>query len=656
MAVVLLCSPALANEEAADSTNADQLWAGGGLGLSLTGAGVTVGIWEAGSSGSWEVRSTHETFASYNPVSGLWDGPSRVTFGDTPTAQNDNHATHVAGTIGGAHIPGNESRWGMAPGVQIVSFSAGSDNNEMEEETGIDISNHSYGINPSPWDERDWNVSDGAGGTVTKSYDTWSFDWDTTNEDPTYGAYNSSARGLDLTLNQRPKLLSFFSAGNARNDADDRYDDLQNDNKFVTRFSQNYINTTGVIGESLGSRYYLVSLNDYALNPHGFDPGGYDSLTSDKVAKNNVVVGAAVDFTADPHSSNGGSISTTSFSSYGPTDDGGLGVDLVANGNSLDSSIGTSDTSYGRYSGTSMSSPNAAGTAALILEHWRNENGGYTPDSATQKGLLMHTATDATAGAQIGPDYRTGYGMINAAEAVTHITEAIDDPLSIRDRHAWEDTLSSGEVISLDFVATGGFFKASISWLDLAASTSTSLDDRTSKLVNDLDIRVVDEFNNTYWTWVLDPENPANAATRDADNRVDNFTQVYIDSLVAGTELTVYIDHFGSLTGGDQDFAFFATGAVIAPTIPGDLDLDGDVDGVDISGFFVNFTGENNGPPGDPGADLDGDGDVDGVDISAAFVAYTGELAPAAVPEPTSLALLAPCGFFAVRRRRRIIR
>lgn len=37
------------NIDAADSTNADQLAVGGSSGLNLTGAGLTVGVWEAGS-------------------------------------------------------------------------------------------------------------------------------------------------------------------------------------------------------------------------------------------------------------------------------------------------------------------------------------------------------------------------------------------------------------------------------------------------------------------------------------------------------------------------------------------------------------------------------------------------------------------------------
>lgn len=572
IALAVASEAALANEEAADTTNADQLWTGGGLGLNLTGAGVTVGIWEALEGGTrWEVRDTHEAFTYGQP-----GGQSRVTFGDATGSGYSSHATHVAGTIGGAHIPDDEntsrnekSTWGMAPGVTMISLSAGADTSEMVSEfPEVDISNHSYGFRYGGWETRSWDVSDGNGGTVSKTYSTWfyatsTYYRDQFSEDPRYGRYDFYSYDLDNALVQRPKLLSFWSAGNERGYG---YSDLQGDDKYVARFSTDYINNVGVIGEDLGNGYFLVHESDYGIPDHdGPNGGGYDSLSGDKNAKNSVVVGATLDHTTDPHSSSG--ISTTSFSSYGPTDDGSLGVDLVANGNSLDSSINTSDTSYGRKSGTSMSAPNAAGTAALILEHWRNQNGNQTPDSATQKGLLMHTATDATAGSQVGPDYRTGYGLLNAVAAVQHIDEAIITPEASRTDHIIEQTLDEYTEHTLDLLAIGGEFKASLSWLDPASTSSYSsgLDDRTPALINDLDIWVTDGQGNTYLTWVLDPNNPSAAATRNAHNRVDNFTQVLIDSVDALTELTLHIGHFGDLLGTEQDYALFVSGATIVP-------------------------------------------------------------------------------------------
>lgn len=93
---------------------------------------------------------------------------------------------------------------------------------------------------------------------------------------------------------------------------------------------------------------------------------------------------------------------------------------------------------------------------------------------------------------------------------------------------------------------------------------------------------------------------------------------------------------------------------VAADLLSGDLDQDGDIDGVDLGVAFFNFTGPGGSGKTAEQGDLDGDGDVDGVDLGIHFSSFTGPSAapgPASVPEPAGAALLlAAAGLFRSRR------
>lgn len=126
------------------------------------------------------------------------------------------------------------------------------------------------------------------------------------------------------------------------------------------------------------------------------------------------------------------------------------------------------------------------------------------------------------------------------------------------------------------------------------------------------------------------------------------------------------LDWGGVLVGDFDDYEFddigpdlywnastFTTDGKIHAALVGDLDMDGDVDGVDLGGFFAAFTGPGGNTPKGSYTDLDGDGDTDGVDIAMVFAKFTGPAAPVVVPEPGSLCLLLAGGLFTLRRRRR---
>ena len=102
--------------------------------------------------------------------------------------------------------------------------------------------------------------------------------------------------------------------------------------------------------------------------------------------KNVITVGAASDITAGYSSPS--DVSLASFSGYGPTDDGRIKPDIVGNGVSLTSSLAGDNADYGNYSGTSMSSPNIAGSLALVREH-AGDLFGTPLLAATMKALMM---------------------------------------------------------------------------------------------------------------------------------------------------------------------------------------------------------------------------------------------------------------------------
>jgi len=285
-------------------------------------------------------------------------------------------------------------------------------------------------------------------------------------------------------------------------------------------------------------------------NPSGvFGTTGYNLVNGAATAKNVLVIGAV---SAVTNYTSPSSVVMSSFSSWGPTDDGRIKPDVVGCGVSVYSTTSTSNTAYSTLSGTSMASPNVTGTLTLIQQHYKNLNSGSFMRSATLRGLVIHTADEA--GSAAGPDYRFGWGLVNAEKAVNAITNR--NTSSIID----ERTLNNGGTYTANVVASGsGPLEVTIVWNDpkgtpLASGTSNST---SVRLVNDLDIRVTYNGTTTF-PWRLDPASPTAAATR-GDNVRDNVEKITIDSPVAGATYTITVSHKGALASA-QAYSLIATG------------------------------------------------------------------------------------------------
>ena len=495
------------NTTASGTTKTNSLYVGGSLGLTLNGSSNSLigklGIWDGGS-----VLNDHQEFAG-----------GRVEQKDSPSSVSQ-HATHVAGTMISKGV--YDISRGMAWGLQkLHAYDFSSDIAEMAvaSSNGMAVSNHSYGFIAG------WNFN------TTTSPTRW--EWygaaDAT-EDYKFGFYDNSTKDWDVICYNAPFYLPVKSAGNNRNENGPAVGD--------TYFGFN----TGLTGAlvSKGPRPSTLSNNN-----------GYDIISTTGTAKNILTVGAinGLPFGASDPSQ----IRISSFSSWGPTDDGRIKPDLVGHGVGLLSTSNNDTKSYATLSGTSMSSPNVSGSLILLQEYYNQLNSGAFMRSATLKALAIATTDEA--GTDLGPDYIYGWGLLNTERAATLIK--LNGTKSLIS----ERTLAQGEVYNL-LVTTSGFgpLKVTICWTDPEGVPNATgiINNRAPKLVNDLDLKII-KNTDTFLPWKLNPETPAAAATK-GDNIVDNVEQIEITDAVPGQSYIIRISHKGAITKGPQNYSIVASG------------------------------------------------------------------------------------------------
>lgn len=492
------------NAYAAATTRVNTLYANGSLGLNLSGSTGTlnnkIGIWDGGS-----VYAEHQEFAG-----------SRILNKNTSAAVSK-HATHVAGTMmaSGVYAPAKGMAFGLA---RLISYDFNNDESEMAlEASNMLISNHSYGFIAG------WYYNDAPSGGGAARWE-W-YGTNGTSEDYKFGFYDADTRRWDEIAYQAPYYLPVKSSGNNRNEN----------------------------GPAVGASYYHYTNNTWTeatrVSGEISSNDAYDIISLTGNAKNSITVGAVAGIPNGPFTAS--NIQISSFSSWGPTDDGRIKPDLVGMGVSLTSTVNTNTTAYASLSGTSMASPNISGSLILLQEAYTQKNNGAFMRSASLKGLALHTADDA---GNAGPDYIYGWGLLNAEKAVKLIH---DDGIKSR---IIEEDLLQGTSKTWPLISSGnGPLVATICWTDPpgAVNTSNTIDERIPRLVNDLDLRINGE---TYKPWILDPDQPAGLAVK-GDNFRDNVEQVVIADPVPGKTYTLSIAHKGSsLSGGKQNYSLILSG------------------------------------------------------------------------------------------------
>jgi len=189
---------------------------------------------------------------------------------------------------------------------------------------------------------------------------------------------------------------------------------------------------------------------------------GMDDLVNIELVKNSLSIANCHDIEPIDGEVESSDIERHFTSSFGPTDDLRMKPDLAGNGVEVLSAGITSDEDYYFETGTSMASPNVAGSLLLLQEHYSNVHGTFMR-AASLKGLALHTADiQGTIGTD-GPNPGVGWGMLNARRAAEVIS---DDNMT---SFILEETLQDGETMTFVLEANGDEpLQASISWTDPA--------------------------------------------------------------------------------------------------------------------------------------------------------------------------------------------
>lgn len=279
------------------------------------------------------------------------------------------------------------------------------------------------------------------------------------------------------------------------------------------------------------------------------EKGGYDLLAGVSTAKNVLTI-AAVNQVSEYIDNS--SVILSSFTNFGPTDDGRIKPDIAAQGVNVSSTISTTNNAYGVLSGTSMSAPAITGLILLLQEHYNNNFGEFLKSSQV-RGLICHTAREA--GLNLGPDYEHGWGLANGEAAINLISNSNQSTLfeimNLQNNQQFQRLFQVNEGQKVD---------VTISWTDPTgvANNVGALDNRTPRLINNLDLKVLKD-GEIFYPWKLNPDFPTDGATRDSDNNVDNIEKVEIDFAEPGV-YTIQVSHKGTLQGGSQEFALIASG------------------------------------------------------------------------------------------------
>lgn len=536
------------------NSNSDYLQGGtiSGLTGSFNGEGIKFTIFDGCSIPGTPAR-VFDGHVFFNNTTG------RISNKEAATLIYGDHATSVSGFIGAKNFPYTVT---LNDGTtRTVNFKGIAPNSTIDAYAFLEttlpgdtspstvfqkiikaqpkISNHSYGGNYG-WSEGKVNnqpawIWNGAFASPNTTFDA-------------QGTYHNNDRDYDQIVYNNPSYIIVKSSGNSYGEGPSTE---------TSTYKKYYENDNGNLVEFAATD---------TLPPNNCSQG-YDCIGIGSLAKNIIVVGATNRITANSGRYTASTdVIHSSYSSAGPRDDGGIKPDIsavgtsVASASSANNSTGSQGLTIGN--GTSYSAPVVTGIIGLWTQINKQLFNNAELHAASAKTLMIHSALEA---GNPGPDPHFGWGFINAKKGAEILVGKSNNTVIFND-----ETLNNESSNTKTVKASGSEpLKVTISWVDPEFTNYTSQwgnvhNNRTSKLVNDLDLRIIDTTDNTtYLPWKLDYNNPMTALK--GDNTVDNVEQVIVDAPVAGRNYKIIVNNKGTLKNNagvtaSQNYSIIVTG------------------------------------------------------------------------------------------------
>lgn len=344
----------------------------------------------------------------------------------------------------------------------------------------------------------------------------------------------------------------------------------------------------------------LIGAPAIPARPHVWGAGNTPA-TIKAPAKNPITVGSTDSLVSDPGASPIGSNCTTatpctplncnvsSFSSTGPTNDKRVKPDLVAPGcryslngrqlvgpslgNPVEGSCNGDGKTYGvDICGTSYSTPVVTGALALLLQEQTVETlGSMYVYPSTYKAVLVQSAVDMP---PAGPDFQSGYGMLNAPAALDVVRSEFVKEASV---------VATGDVQEYCMIVNAGDtdVRVTLAWddepaascVDTAANAQVALsqglepcwetDTSAKALRNDLDLKLQRPDKTELLPWTIIP--PETTARQNRADHLNNVEVAEEANPLAGT-WRVMVSGFDIEAGtATQPFSLAASHQLLEP-------------------------------------------------------------------------------------------